>query len=69
MIQGSVLELDASEPLLFSNAQKNNVAFGWPARFTPTLPAKLRVSGVVALGSSGSVTSKSGGEGQPIVSG
>lgn len=61
MIQGSSLLLFAGavkEPFCFSNAQKNNVSFGCPARLTGMLPAKLLVKGTVTFGKE-SLTSKS----------
>ena len=61
MIQGSRLVSFAGtvrDPFCFSNAQKNRVSLGCPARLTGMLPAKLRVKGTVTLGRA-SFTSKS----------
>ena len=61
MIQGSRLVSFAGtvrEPFCFSNAQKNRVLLGCPARLTGIFPAKLRVKGTVTLGRA-SLTSKS----------
>jgi hypothetical protein len=47
-----------NEPFSFSNAQKNSVSLGWPARWTGIFPAQFRGRLHVILGN-GSVTSKS----------
>ena len=61
MIQGSRLIPFAGtvkDPFCFSNAQKNRVSLGCPARLTGIFPAKLRAKGTVTLGRA-SLTSKS----------
>jgi hypothetical protein len=51
MIHGSVsAAAPVNDPLFFSNAQKKRVALGWPARPTPTFPAKLLGTAPVIFG-------------------
>ena len=59
MIHGSELELDIRDPAFFSNAQKKSVLFGWLARLTGMLPAKLVGSVKPTLGSADAFTEKS----------
>ena len=42
--------LAVNDPFSFSNAQKNNVSFGCPARWTGILPAKFRGEGPCDVG-------------------